>query len=122
MIYLTHIFNRILWVQDDLILQLGDPDILLGQPEPPELLLQLLLVWLPFLSPNKSGHNSLKRKYFKEPNFYSSFHLTQVEDGVPESKLLIVHLGGRLTSAEVAVPVLGDLQVDLILVKNSEIC
>ena len=64
----------------------------------------------------------LLRKYFKEPNFYYSFHLTQVEDGVPESKLLIVHLRGRLASAEVTVSVLGDLQVDLVLVKNSEIC
>ena len=51
----------------------------------------------------------------------SSHHLTQIEDCVPESKLLEVHLRGRLPGAEVAVAVLGDLQVDLVLVKNSEI-
>ena len=56
--YQTHVLDGILWVEDDLILQLGDPDILLGKSQPPELLLQLLLVWLPLLSPNQSGHNS----------------------------------------------------------------
>ena len=49
-----------------------------------------------------------------------NLYLTQIEDCVPESKLLEVHLRGRLPGAEVAVAVLGDLQVDLILVKNSE--
>ena len=49
-----------------------------------------------------------------------NIYLTQIEDCVPESKLLEVHLRGRLPGAEVAVAVLGDLQVDLILVKNSE--
>ena len=49
-----------------------------------------------------------------------NLYLTQIEDCVPESKLLEVHLRGGLAGTQVAVSVLGDLQVDLILVENTE--
>ena len=55
------------------------------------------------------------------PVFFFKASLTQIEDCIPESKLLEVHLRGRLPGAEVAVAVLGDLQVDLVLVKNPDI-
>ena len=68
-----------------------------------------------FLVPTKVG--TMPTNIFRI-NIVLRLLSTKVEDGVPEAKLLEVHLRRGLGAGEVAVPVLRDLQVDLVLVKH----
>ena len=53
-----YIFHRIAGVQIDFVGQLAQLELLLGDPQLFQLLLQLLLVWLPLLCSDQGGDDS----------------------------------------------------------------